>query len=191
MSRENPRPVPPAFDDLRHLRRHTPGGWLIQHPLIKHPEPKPEPRPPVPMPRGYTSTRSLCQEFEMTPQQVRGLCRRLHHVHATMPGSTQPGNAYPAAAARRRLTRSAELRSLPTSPPPGHITARQAMQLLQCSLSSLTRLTKGNMLHPIPGRNSSNTRSLLYYPLAEVDSLRTHRINTHRQQLAQLHAPLP
>ena len=32
MSRENPRPVPPAFDDLRHLRQHTPGGWWLLNP---------------------------------------------------------------------------------------------------------------------------------------------------------------
>ena len=190
MSRENPRPVPPAFDDLRHLRRHTPGGWLIVHPLLHHPVPVRAARPAVPKPPGYVTTRALCAAFGLGPRTVRRIVRGLRAVRVATDG-TQPCNAYPAAAARRRLTRAAELRSLPTSPPPGHITARQAMQLLQCSLSSLTRLTKGNLLHPIPGRNSSNTRSLLYYPLAEVDSLRTRRINTHRQQLAQLHAPLP
>lgn len=186
MSRETPHPVPPAFDDLRHLRRHTPGGWLIQHPLIKHPEPKPAPRPPVPIPRGYTSTRSLCQEFEMSPQQVRGLCRRLHHVHATIPGTTQPGNAYPAAPARRKLASAAKLRSQPTAPPPGYITARQTMQLLQCARSALTRYTKTGQLHPIAGRDQANTRSLHYFPLAEVQALRTRRISALQHKLQQL-----
>ena len=183
--KENPRPVPPAFDNLRHLRRHTPGGWLIQHPLIKHPEPKPAPRPPVPMPRGYTSTRALCAAFGLGPRTVRRIVRGLRAVRVATDG-TQPCNAYPAAAARRRLTRSAALRSLPTSPPPGHITARQAMQLLQCARSALTRYSRTGQLHPIAGRDQANTRSLHYFPLAEVQALRTRRISAHQHKLQEL-----
>lgn len=190
MSRENPRPVPPAFDDLRHLRRHTPGGWLIFHPLVHHPEPVRAARPAVPKPPGFVTTRELCADFGLGPRKVRHILRGLRAVRVAT-DDTQPCNAYPAAAARRLLTRSAALRSLPTSPPPGHITAQQAMQLLQCSRSALTRYSKTGQLHTIAGRDQANTRSLHYFPLAEVQALRTHRINTRRQQLAQLLAPLP
>lgn len=138
------------------------------------------------MPRGYTSTRALCEEFGFSSRKVRRLCRRLHHVRATIPGTSQPGNAYPAAPARRWLTRITALRSLPTSPPPGYISARQAMQLLQCARSSLTRYTKTGQLHPIAGRDQANTRSLHYFPLAEVQALRTRRISAHQHKLQQL-----
>ena len=185
MSRENPRPVPPAFDDLRHLRRHTPGGWLIQHPLIKHPEPKPAPRPPVPKPPGYVTTRALCAAFGIGPRTVRHIVRGLRAVRVATDG-TQPCNAYPAASARRKLASAAALRSLPTSPPPGHITARQAMQLLQCARSALTRYSRTGQLHPIAGRDQANTRSLHYFPLAEVQALRTRRISAHQHKLQQL-----
>ena len=185
MSRENPRPVPPAFDDLRHLRRHTPGGWLIVHPLLHHPEPVRAARPAVPKPPGYVTTRSLCEDFGLSPRTVRRILCGLRSVRVATEG-TLPCMAYPAADARRRLARSAALRSLPTAAPPGYITARLAMQLLQCGRSSLTRYTKNGQLHPIAGRDQANTRNLQYFPLAEVQALRTRRISAHQHKLQQL-----
>lgn len=185
MSRENPRPVPPAFDDLRHLRRHTPGGWLIVHPLVHHPEPVRAARPAVPKPPGYVTTRSLCANFGLSPRTVRRILCDLRSVRVATEGSP-PCNAYPAANARRRLARTTALRSLPTAAPPGYITARQSMQLLQCGRSSLTRYTKAGQLNPIAGRNQANTRSLQYFPLAEVQALRTCRIDAHQHKLQKL-----
>lgn len=189
MSRENPRPIPPAFNDLRHLRRHTPGGWLIVHPLVHHPEPVRAASPAVPKPTGYATTRELSAAFGLGSRTVRYIVRDLRAVRVAADG-TQSCNAYPAAAARRRLTRAAELRSLPTSPPPGHITAQQAMQLLQCSRSALTRYSRTGQLHTIAGRDQANTRSLHFFPLAEVQALRTRRISAHQHKL-QLLLPHP
>ena len=104
MSRENPRPVPPAFDDLRHMRRHTPGGWLIVHPLVHHPVPVRAARPAVPKPPGYVTTRALCAAFGLGPRTVRRIVRGLRAVRVANDG-TQPCNAYPAAAARRWFQR--------------------------------------------------------------------------------------
>lgn len=186
MNRENPRPVPPAHSDLRHLRRHTPGGWLIVHPLVRHPAPKPEPLHSLP--DGYTTSRALARNYQLSPRCVRQLCRNLPVRRVSLGG--QPVNAYPAAEADKILNRSNIRRARSIAPPPGFLTSAQTCQRLSVRRSSVTRYTQAGLLHPIFGRCRASGAPAYFFAAKEVETLRRRLRAIRSAQISALQAKL-
>lgn len=160
----------PAFDDLRHLRRHTSGGWLIVHPLLHHAAPKPKPVV-LPMPDGYTTARDLAQEFGLGVRHVRALCAGLPVVRVASPLTHQPANAYPADQARAICRQSAAWISAPSEPPTGYATRSDILAILHCSASALCRYCAAGHIRTTPG--SARPQRRYFYNLADAHSLRS------------------
>ena len=169
MSRENPRPIAPAFDDLRHLRRHTPGGWLIEHPLLRHPAPPPQ--YPAALPAGYISTVTLCRRFGLKNWQVRSACRNIRKITVHIPGQ-RPVNTYPERLAIARLQKLVTDRKNPCSPPVGYLSPAEAMSRLICSNTTLVRMRRRGQLRTVQGRIASNGNTIFFYSAEDVEHCR-------------------
>lgn len=161
-ARENPPRIPPAFDDLRHLRRRTASGWIIQHPLIT-----PAPEPPAlnilqNRPPGYSTARELAQHSGLTVRHVHRLCRALTSLRlAARPVFV---SIYRTAEAKPLCQAAAQRKKLPTTPPPGYITAAAARQKLGgISPSTLNRRAQAGQLARIPARSQNRPSAFTFF----------------------------
>lgn len=160
----------PAFDDLRHLRRHTPGGWLIVHPLLHHAAPKPRPEV-VPMPDGYITARELAQEYKLSVRYVRNMCAGLPAILVTTAGCHQPAKAYPATDARAICRQSALRIAAPSVPPAGYADRNDVLHILQCAPSTLSRHCKCGHIRTTP--SSSRPQRRYFYNISDAAALRS------------------
>lgn len=160
----------PAFDDLRHLRRHTSGGWLIVHPLLHHAAPKARPAV-VPLPDGYITARELAQEFALGVRHVRNMCAGLPALLVATAGSHQPAKAYPADQARAICRQSAQRIAAPAVPPAGYALRDDVLDILHCSPSTLSRYCKSGHIRTTPG--SARPQRRYFYNISDAHSLRS------------------
>lgn len=171
--RENPPRIPPAFDDLRHLRRHTPRGWIIQHPLISQ---APAPARPIlhTRPPGYSTARELAESAGITLRHVHRICRNLQSQLCITPPHRRT-LLFPTSAAAPLCQAAAARKKLPTTPPLGYITAAAARQQLGgISPSTLYRWTQQGRLSRIPGRSHTRPHILThFYKLETIQACTT------------------
>lgn len=192
MNRENPHPIPPAFDDMRHLRKKTKQGYLIQHPLVHHrPPDKPGSTPATALetaPNGYTSTAELSARHGIPKPRLRRILRasltplwvKAHMLQRCWPSK-------PAAAI---LEKYKQRRTLPEAPPTGYITAAAARQHLRVSRTTLSNYSLRRILHPLQGRQRGSSGPAHFFLLSEVEHLAgTLRIK-RQKALLQLQAKL-
>lgn len=159
----------PAYMDLRHLRQHTPGGWLIVHPLLRHAAPKPRPTV-VPMPEGYITARELAQEYKLSVRYVRNMCAGLPAIFVTTAGCNKPAKAYPATDARAICQQSALRMAAPSVPPDGYAISNDILHILQCAPSTLSRYVKCGYIRTTP--SSSRPQLRYFYNVSDANALR-------------------
>lgn len=182
-------PCPPAFDDLRHLRRKTEKGYLIVHPLVHHrAADKPGSTPAkalTSIPAGYTTTAELARRYNIPKARTRRILRaRLSPLWAKLPMLSQ---AWPNKEAPAILEEHLQLQQLPENPPPGSLTAAAACKLLGISRSALCHHYKAGHITAIQGRQTGSTGSRQFYTKPEIERLRAHLLAHRLRTLQSLH----
>ena len=158
----------------------TPHGPRINMPGVKYPEYSirriHSARKSIPP--GYSGTRQLSAETGFSMHYCRVTLRRLAPGIWVRPPTGHPYKAWHKATALKHLRARAAARCAPLdAPPPGYCTTAEAMNILQCSRTTLQVHAQRGHLQPLRGHAPGSVSPRLFFRIDACHTLAKTRTN--------------